>query len=212
MLQYIINMNRISFIGGTERNLSNKIEEVFDSLYLSSNTLLSKYKDISSGKVIDKYKSDHITAKLVEIFKAIDKTDLINMLNYLNNHSKPCVHIKFIFEKFDLTKHIDDSVSAYLSKHGIVNTGSLFDKINSIVAHENKIKPEMAELINAIHLSRFDVDANLRKYVNLEPNADIGQIFASISRLEILHKSMYPIIKKKFDKLSALASKIVLLS
>lgn len=204
-------MNRISFIGGTERNLSNKIEEVFDSLYLEPNTILSKYKDIASGKVIDKNKSDHIIAKLVNIFKSIDLNDLINTLNHLNASSKPCVHIKFLFKKFGLDKHIEDAVSSYFAKHG-EGHGSLFDKINTIVSHHDELKPDMSDLLNAIHLSRFDVDAGLKEYKQLPQNATIDQIASAIYRLEKLHTAMTPIIKKKFDKLSALASRIVLLN
>ena len=70
----------------------------------------------------------------------------------------------------------------------------------------------MSDLLNAIHLSRFDVDAGLKEYKQLPQNATIDQIANAIYRLEKLHTAMTPIIKKKFDKLSALASRIVLLN
>lgn len=202
-------MERI-FYGGVERNMSSKIDEIMDSIYLEASVLKSKYKDLASGIIIDSVKFKHILSSLMSLFKAESPEELIKILNTLNKSKAPCVHMKFIFDKFNLVS-VQNAVSSFMSRHGMVEKSSMHDSLVIISTEYPEFKSLVDELFRNIHLSRFEESINLDEYVdiNYTPGAaTVAKIMQAISRLEKIHKVMTPIIKKNFESMSLLSSKL----
>lgn len=199
------------FVGGVERNLSSKVDEVFDSMYIEASLLKSKYKDVSSGIIIDQSKYDHVLKSLMEIFCVSSSGELIELLNSLNTSNAPCVHIKFMFDKFNLSDHLIAAIDDYTKRYNLKVIESTYDSLYEIANHNSKFRPDVNELINEIHKSRFAVETNAGNYTPIGKSAglaSLNQIIKSVSRLEKIHETMLPIIKKNFELISTLCCKI----
>lgn len=196
------------FIGGVEKNMSDKISESLDSIYLEASMLRKKYKDLTSGIVVDSSKFEHLLGRLAGLFGASSGPELVSILNELNKSNVPCVHIKFIFERFDL-KNIRGAVSEYLSRNGMEPGRTMYDSLVTIAERERKFKPYVDDFFKAVHLSRFEVSSPVEKYeeISYAPSiVCVNKIIKAVARLEKMHEAMLPVIKKNFESMSLLAS------
>ncbi len=205
-------MDRLVFVGGVERNLSDKIDEVHDSLFLESRFLKAKYKEIHSGIVIDSKKFDHVLERICDIFGVNGHEELAILLDGLNRNNIPSIYCRFIYDKFGLSTHLSESVIGYLTKMSIPIPQNTYDCLSIVVEKNPELKPEFDALIKSTHESRFPLEMSLPEY---EPIGDqqsgsvkLKKIMAAIDRLGLMHQAMSPIIKKNFNSMSKLASRI----
>lgn len=207
-------MNRLVFFGGVEYNLSDKIEEVFDSLHSESSLIRNKYKGVISGIVIDEKKLKHVRDALMRMFVAEDFSELIATLNKLNESKAPCTHIKFFFDKFKLDEHLMKAVDDYSERHGLKKLDSTYDSLWAIANNDTDLKCDVREFVKSIHLSRFVPAAprfaGLSAYKKISEQPEMSEVMSALERLETLQQILLPEIKKNFNQMNILAEKIIL--
>ncbi len=202
-------------------NLDSKISEIYDSIYLEVESIKTKYKEIVKGIVVDESKYNFIVSNLVKAFKCQNKKELYGLLNILNSSYSSDKHIKFFLERFNLSKHLYDSIDLFMKKNALDST-NLFDDLYNIYEIIKKTKNTnmtdeykkyLDNLISAVHKSRFDnncIEKDKIKKIVLDESINglisINNIIKSIDNVYSIHMCMFEEINNFYKIISKITS------
>lgn len=204
-----------------ECRLDNKISEIYDLIYLETETIKEKYKGIVKGIVVDKKRYDHILHSLSSAFKCNGSDELITLLNNLNSSLSANEHIKFFFERFELSSYLYYSVEKMLkSLNPPVDSKNLYDNLYSILYSIKNTNPSVAaeleieikSFVKKAYDSVFEPDcvSSLKKkydkpYIiedsSIKGIKELNSIVLSIDRLHEIHICLYCEISKLYTNM-----------
>lgn len=204
-----------------ECRLDNKISEIYDLIYLETETVKEKYRDIVKGIIVDKKRYDHILQSLAAAFKCNGSGELIALLNKLNSSLSTNDHIKFFFERFELSSYLYYSVEKMLkSLTPPVDSKNLYDDLYSIVysikninaAAAAELETELKSFLERAYSSEFEPDYvySLKKkydkpYIiedsSLKGIKELNSIVVSIDRLHEIHICLYCEISEMYTNM-----------
>lgn len=194
-----------------ECRLDNKISEIYDLIYLETETIKEKYKGIVKGIIVDKKRYDHILQSLASAFKCNSSDELIALLNSLNSSLSASEHIKFFFERFELSSYLYYSVEKMLkSLNPPADSKNLYDDLYSILYSIKNTNPSVAaeleiqldSFLKKAYESGFESNclSSLKKkydkpYIiegsSLKGIKELNSIVLSIDRLHEIHICLY---------------------
>jgi hypothetical protein len=193
----------MQFVGGTEHTLEDKIQEIYDSIYLQVDLVNDNYSEVIKGIIVDPAKFEYVTSKLVGAFKEESIETLSALLERLTASNVPYVHIQWLFCNYRLNDHLLNAVDTYFKRE----VTDIYGALNNVP----QVRNELDALVWATHKSKFAVSVDTCKDKITEQSGSVKliQIIKKIKKLHELHESMQPIINDVYAKESELASKLV---
>jgi L-2-hydroxyglutarate oxidase LhgO len=193
----------MQFVGGTERTLEDKIQEIYDRIYLQVDLVSENYSGVIKGIIVDPAKFEHVTSKLVSAFNEESIETLSALLDRLTASNVPYVHIQWLFCNYRLNDHLLTAVDTYFKRE----VSDIYTALSNIP----QVRKELDGLVRATHKSKFAVKVETckDKITSQSGSVKLIQIVQKIKKLHEIHESMQPIINEVYTKESELASKLV---
>lgn len=200
-----------------ECNFEDKIAELYDTIYIEVDTIKERYVDVIKGVIIDNNKFDHIIKSFLKIFRTKSCEELIKVLNDLNTSYAPSVHIKFLFDKFDISDNLNTSIDKKLKDINKKNT-NLYENVISIYSHYND--KELQEIFNKfvesvengyienIKLKKDHPENVIISMNECKTSKDLNQLISSIDKLKIIQKYIISDICDIYKNMNNITNKI----
>jgi predicted NAD-dependent protein-ADP-ribosyltransferase YbiA (DUF1768 family) len=200
-------VNIIGSNGGSfTMDLSDKLAEIYDSLYLEIDNIKNSYKDICKGIVIDNTRFQHIVNKILKIFKVDSYEILINTLNRLMEDDKLSTHANFIFSKFNISDMMFNSVDQYLTAKKLIISDDLIENLYTIKINMNsqEYSKHYTSFIDTTYNSGFiNNECKLieKKYIKtkeLRNCLELNSVLDSIQLIKKKHTIMFNDLKELY--------------
>lgn len=193
-------------------DLSDKLSELYDSIYLEIDNVNNTYKDICKGIIIDNKVFNHILNKLMNLFDCSDHTEFYNKLNMLSLDDKVSTHANFLFSKIQVQQQLDDTLKKYLNSKNVNVSQDVVDNLFSVKQIEyvsnNTRRGEFDKLFNSFlentYRSRYEHNKakNEDRFIisidELRSCKDLSNILKSIDNIKKKHMKMFKEIEKLY--------------
>lgn len=204
-------------------DLSDKLTEIYDSIYLEIDNIKTTYKSICKGVIIDNNKFQHIVKKILDIFEVSNYKDLIICLNQLIEDDTVATHANFIFSKLKLSDMLYSSVNTYLKLINIDYSNlDLLEKLYIIKNHinTNEFNKEYNKFIDITYKSgliNLEVKSNFglsREYIDIKElrnYSELNSIMSSIDLIKKKHNIMFNNFKDLYISILSIINTINLI-
>ncbi len=195
-------------------DLSDKLCELYDSIYMEIDNIKSSYKEVCKGIVIDSKLFNHIIQKLQDLFNASDYEDLASVLNTLCLDNKISTHANFLFSKINIQSQFEQSINSYLKKNNKQVSDDIVDNIFLIKQLENnhKFNKLFDIFLHNTYTSRFaHPKAKSSAIISLDELRsckDIAKILSAIEAIKKKHMEMYDTIEELYKSTLSLINYI----
>lgn len=187
-------------------DLRDKLQELYDSIYLEIDNVNNTYKNVCKGIVIDNKVFNHIVQKLISIFDCLTYEEFYTKLNMLSLDNTVSTHAKFLFSKIKVQQRLDESLKKYLNKHSVDVSDDVVDNLFSVKQIEynlnnTKFDKLFDSFLENTYKSRFIhedaslVDKTIISVEELKGCKDLSNILTSIDNIKKKHIKMFKSIE-----------------